>query len=164
MSADFSAILSKRAEDIEDPKPLPPGHYNGLVKEAPKMGESKQKQTPFAEFTFQLTSPADDVDTDLLPPTGVRKKDGSPREVKTQFYLTEESAYQVRDFMDQLHGAGQWDTLGDAFERTKGKEVVIQLIHEMEDVTKASPARQAEIGAGDKPRLYVKVARVRGAV
>lgn len=64
--ANISDILNRPAEDVEAPKPLPPGSYNCVVKGLPEQGESSKQKTLYLRFTFQITSACSDVDEDAL--------------------------------------------------------------------------------------------------
>src|ERR1700734_3821716 len=68
--ANISDILNRPAEDVEAPKPLPPGSYNCIVKGLPEQGESSKKKTPFLKFALQITSPREDVDEEALTEYG----------------------------------------------------------------------------------------------
>src|SRR6185437_1001481 len=47
----FSYILDKPATEIDRPKPLPVGTYTWSIQGLPKHDKSREKQTPYVEFT-----------------------------------------------------------------------------------------------------------------
>ena len=52
--ANFEDILDKPATEIDRPKPLPIGEYVWTIQGLPRYDKSKEKQTPFYEFTCKL--------------------------------------------------------------------------------------------------------------
>lgn len=93
--ADFNALLSSKVEDAEKPKPLPTGSYLFTVK-THRFDESKQKQTPYVEFTVQPIQPVDDVDADAL----ALVPNWNQKQMRLTFYITEEAKYRLSDFLE----------------------------------------------------------------
>ena len=51
---DFSALLSKPADEIKRPPALPAGTYKGIIK-THKFDESSEKKTPYVRFDVKFT-------------------------------------------------------------------------------------------------------------
>src|SRR5580658_1326466 len=101
--AAFSDILDKPATEIDRPKPLPIGEYVWTVQGLPRYDKSKEKQTPFYEFTCKAASALDSVDEDALKEWAT-KSDGSMRALtdfstRLTFYITEDSLYRLQEFL-----------------------------------------------------------------
>jgi hypothetical protein len=92
---DFTSLLSKNIDNVERPKPLPIGSYQFQIARY-EFGESREKKTPFIRFFNRPAQPMDDVDTELLPPNW------NEREVRLDFYLTDEAIYRLKDFLEHL--------------------------------------------------------------
>jgi hypothetical protein len=96
--ANISDILNRKAEDVEAPKPLPPGSYNCIVKGLPEQGESSKKKTPFLKFTLQITSPREDVDEEAIEEYG----DVVGKTIDATYYITDDALFMLTDFLESL--------------------------------------------------------------
>src|SRR5580693_8580985 len=96
--ANISDILNRPAEDVEAPKPLPPGSYNCIVKGLPEQGESSKKKTPFLKFALQITSPREDVDEEALTEYG----DVVGKQIDATYYITDDALFMLTDFLESL--------------------------------------------------------------
>jgi len=96
---DFGALLSKPAGQIERPKPLPVGTYYGTIG-GHLFDESRQKKTPFVRFTVNLTEPGEEVARDYAEQ--LAEVDFTKKKLNSDFYLTEDSMYRLRDFLVSL--------------------------------------------------------------
>lgn len=124
---DFTEILSKQVGSAPAPKPLPPGTYIGVVEGLPQVRPVTMKDgTTKGVLGVQvaLTEPGDDVDEDALQEAGGLVRDsGSRRTVRADFWLDEDSLWQLDRF---LGGFGLEDmTYTDAFQELAGKSVVV---------------------------------------
>ena len=127
----FSSILDKPATDISRPKPLPIGTYLAIVEGLPRYDKSTKKQTDFAEFTLRVAAAADDVDQEELEEVGLALKDGTPRSMKATYYLTEDAAWRLKKFLEDLGFDFSTDlTLREACENAANREVYITIGHE----------------------------------
>ena len=100
---DFKDILSRNSEENVKPQPLPEGNFVGNIKDW-KFGQSAKKKTDFIEFIVEPTDVGEDVDMDALAAAGGLDK----KKVRLTFYVTEDSAFRVSDFLVndcQLTGA-----------------------------------------------------------
>lgn len=130
MTADFSSILGKQRSDIEEPKPLPSGEYRALIFKPGKLDESRgEAKTPYVRFEYRLLEAMESVDPDLLAVAGgLKKKDGEPKTIgQHDFWLTEDAMYILRNFVDSVLGADNWDKLIDALPELVNQEVIITL-------------------------------------
>jgi len=131
--ASFSSILDKPSNEIERPKPLPVGTYLAMVKGQPRFDKSKQKGTPFAEFTLTLLQHGEDVDAGAIKDyLGTRKL--NQIDIKDTYYLTEEAAYRLKDFCDHC-GVENADgvSLGQRVAQTPGCQLLISIAHKPSD-------------------------------
>lgn len=98
MAVNFKDLLGKRADQAEKPKPIPAGTYFGQITKW-EATESSQKKTPGVKIHFNLTGADQDVNEDELQEAGglaaVQK-----RKVSTTFWLTEDSEYRLREFLE----------------------------------------------------------------
>lgn len=126
MAETFTSILDRQSSEIERPKPLPVGTYNCIVKGLPRYDKSSKKQTDFVEFNLEIQSAEDDVDEDAIAAMtgGVVGKS-----IKDTYYLTEEAAFRVKDFLDNA-GVEDEGTLRSRIEQTPGKQIKIFIKHE----------------------------------
>lgn len=125
MSANFAEILSKKVEETERPKPLPPGNYVCTVVRH-EFGESSQKKTPFVRFWLKHISPMDDVDQSMLPANWQNK------ESRLDFYLTDDALFRLRDFLEKTLGlstAGM--AYSDLIPATTGMNCIATFKHEI---------------------------------
>lgn len=131
-SVDFRELLSKPAEDIKAPVPLPQGTYRGLIK-GHALDESREKKTPFIRLTITNLDPQADVDQDDLAGVDLSKK-----EVRKDFYLTEDSLYRFKEFIESCSIPVAGRTLGEMISELVNQEVMVELIHKMDksDLTK----------------------------
>lgn len=111
--AQFADILDKPATEIDRPKPLPVGTYLWTIQGMPRYDKSKEKQTPFYEFTVKCSGAADDVDEEALNEWATRAN-GEKRKLteyttKLTFYITEDSLYRLQEFLSHcgLDGEGK---------------------------------------------------------
>lgn len=127
----FSSILDKPATDISRPKPLPIGTYLAIVEGLPRYDKSTKKQTDFVEFALRIAAAADDVDQEELEEVGLVLKDGTPRSMKATYYLTEDAAWRLKKFLEDLGFDFTTDlTLREACENSANREVYITIGHE----------------------------------
>lgn len=126
-TANFSAILSQKVEETERPKPLPAGNYvSTIVKH--EFGESSQKKTPYVRFWVKMQAAMDDVDQTLL----AEVKNWNQKELRLDFYLTEDAMFRLRDFLEgtlQLSTGGM--AYSDLIPTTTGMSMISTIAHEI---------------------------------
>lgn len=127
----FASILDAPASDISRPKPLPVGTYLAIVEGLPRYDKSTKKGTDFVEFALRIAAAADDVDQEELEEVGLTLKDGTPRSMKATYYLTEDAAWRLKKFLEDLGFDFSTDlTLREACENAANREVYITVGHE----------------------------------
>lgn len=133
--ANISDILNRPAEDVEAPKPLPPGSYNCVVKGLPEQGASSRKKTDYLRFTFQITSAGEDVDPEALEEFETAK-DGSKapvsgRLITSDYYLTDNALFMLTDMLSAIgidFSGGK--SISTAVDETPNMECVVFINHE----------------------------------
>lgn len=100
MTSDFQKLMNVPIDEIKPPPTLPPGTYEGIATSF-EFGESSQKKTPYVQIHCQPTSPGDDVDmadyNDADPPIDLSKK-----QFRTNFYLTENAYFMLKNFLESF--------------------------------------------------------------
>lgn len=121
MAADFKKLLSKNLDEVERPKPLPPGTYYGRVTKY-ALDVSKEKKTPYVRFSLAVTSAGDGVEADAL--NGV---DLSKKQLRKDFYLTHDADWRLKEFIKscgvQVAGRSFESTIPD----TMNSPVIIEV-------------------------------------
>lgn len=151
--ANISDILNRPAEDVEAPKPLPPGSYNCIVKGLPEQGESSKKKTPYLRFSFQIVAPREDVEEDAIIEyeTG---KDGEKTPIAgkiltSDYYLTNDALFMLTDMLEALgidFTGGK--SVSAAIDESPNSECVVFVKHEP---------------SNDGRRFFARVGRVASA-
>lgn len=121
----FGSILDKRVEDIKEPVTMPTGSYVFTIHGLPRYDKSSKKQTEFVEFTCNYVEALDDVDQDQLAAAG----GFAGKQTKLTFYLTEEAAYRLKDFLAHLKIEEQ-ETLRPMIEEATGRSFIGTIRHE----------------------------------
>lgn len=132
----FSALLDRAPSEVERPKPLPAGTYMTIIEGLPRYDKSSLKQTDFVEFTHRIISAGEDVDqaeldAALTSPDGQKKPLNEVR-MKNQLYVTENSLWRLKDFLQNLGFDIESDefSLRDLCESTAGKECLVFIKHQ----------------------------------
>ena len=127
MTANFAEILSQKVEETERPKPLPPGNYVSTITRH-EFGESSKKQTPYVRFWLRPVSPMEDVDQEALG----NIKNWDQKELRLDFYLTDDAMFRLRDFLEKSLGlstAGM--SYSEMIQATTGMSCLAQIQHEI---------------------------------
>jgi hypothetical protein len=129
----ISDILDKPATQIDRPKPLPLGHYTWVTVGMPRYDKSKEKQTPFYEFTCKCLNAFEDVDEEALAEWAA-KSDGTSRALtdyttKLTFYITPDSLYRLQEFLDHLGVADEDKTTRQCIDDTPNCQFVANIVH-----------------------------------
>ena len=125
MDATFENLLSTPMDSVEKPKPLPPGGFLFNVK-GQEFGESSQKGTPFVKMLCTPMSPLEDVDTELLAQVNGWQK----KELPLTFYLTEDSIFRLKDFLDHCGVSIAGRTFKEALPDVINQQFTGMIIHE----------------------------------
>lgn len=121
MALDFSKLLSKPADDIEKPKPLPAGTYNGSVAKY-EFAESKEKKTPFVRFMLSVSSAGPDIE-----PESIEGIDLSKKQLRRDFYLTDDAMYRLKEFLESLGISSPGRAIGEMIPEALNCGVIIEV-------------------------------------
>jgi len=130
---DFSKLLSKSADDITKPKPVPVGTYSGVIKKYEYLESKNENKTPYVRFTVGLQAPGDDVDASELENVDLTKKS-----FRKDFYLTEDAQYRVKEFAESCGIATSGRSLGEIIPDVVNAQVLV-------GITQQSSADGSEI-------------------
>jgi hypothetical protein len=122
---DFSKLLSKSADEISKPKPLPVGTYSGVVQKYEYLEAKNENKTPYVRLTLGVTSPSDDVDQDDLAHAG----DISKKTLRKDYYLTEDSQYRIKELAEGCGIPTSGRSLGEFIPDLKNAQVLISVTH-----------------------------------
>ena len=136
----FSDLLDKPLDDVERPKPLPVGSYLCVVKGLPRQDKSRQKQTPFYEFTLQPTQVGEDVDQEELAAMGGIEN----KLIKATYYITEDAMWRLKKFYEDCGIETAGKTSSQCAEETVNKSVWAVMRHEASQDGTAVFARLAD--------------------
>lgn len=144
----FTSILDKPAEALEAPKPIPVGTYLALISGPETYSKVGANQTDLVSWPVKLMAPQEDVDMAALNES-LSSKDGTMKaigDVKLKFdqFLTEASAFMVRDFLKNTLGIDEsGKTLRQMISEALGKQMLVTIKH---GLTK-----------GDNPRVFAQI-------
>lgn len=135
--ANMQDILNKPMSAIEAPKPIPAGTYLGVIDGNPEFIKSAKKQTDGCVFSVKLVQPQGDVDQASLQ-TSLQKADGTMKsltdvKVKVTQWLTEDSLWRVKQFLEEHLGISPGLSLGEAIPQAMGKQVLVTIKHRPSD-------------------------------
>lgn len=121
-----SSILDRPSDTFERPKAYPIGDYDFVIKGLPRQDVSSQKKTPFLEFQLQLTAAREDVDQEALQGMGGLRAD---KPMKTAFYLTEEAAYRLTEFLNAVGAGDEEESLRQRVAKTPNCTGIVTIKH-----------------------------------
>lgn len=96
MAVNFKELLSVKADDVKAPVPLPEGTYHGTVASF-EYGDNNKNKTPYVRFGLKFHSAGDDIDSSEMADI-----DLSTRKLSTDFYLTPDARFRLKDFLVSL--------------------------------------------------------------
>lgn len=123
---DFTSLLSKSASDVEKPEPIPAGAYDMAIVGF-TTGESAQKKTPYVEIEHKIISPREDVDMEAY----AKVKNPQDRSLKTQFYITEDSLFRLKDYLEKAGFETQGRQFLEMLNEIAGHQIVGIVTHRM---------------------------------
>lgn len=121
IATDFRSLLSKPADQIERPKPLPAGTYEGTITKY-EYGKSKEKKTPYVRYFVQVNSAGEDVD-----PVEMDGIDLSKKQLRRDFYLTDDAEYRVKELWESCGIDGTGRSLGEILPDLIGCQVLLEV-------------------------------------
>lgn len=128
-AVDFSKILSKQAEAIEKPKPLPVGEYIAANPKLPDFKAVGKQDTPAAEFTLTIIAPTESVDPDHIAEFGgISSIKG--KTVRYTQWLSENAEFRAKEELKNAFGIDEdGKTLGQMYNETINKNVIVTITH-----------------------------------
>ena len=96
MSVNFKDLLSTKLDDVKAPSALPEGTYHGSITSF-EYGDNNKNKTPYVRFALKFHSASDDVD-----PKDLADIDLSSRKLSTDFYLTPDARWRLKEFLVSL--------------------------------------------------------------
>jgi hypothetical protein len=130
---EFTSVLDQMPDEIERPKPLPPGSYVCIIKERPVQDKSSQKETPYVEFALHPVEALENVDEDwlneALTRTNGEKKKLSDMTIRARFYDTSEAGYRLKKFLLEDCQIDSEGTIGQIIENAIGCQVIANIKH-----------------------------------
>ena len=130
---DFTSVLDMSPDEIERPKPLPPGDYVVLIK-SHIQDKTSQKETKFIEFNTSPIEALGNVDEDWLKEV-LTKPDGSMKKLsdmtlRVRFYDTPEAAYRLKKFLlDDVQLEQEDKSIGQLVEDAINAQVIVSIKH-----------------------------------
>mgnify|MGYP000110663499 CR=1 FL=1 len=119
---DFSALLSKPADEIKRPPALPAGTYKGIIK-THKFDESSEKKTPYVRFDVKFTGEfLEDVDANDVEGIDIAK-----RTLSKDYYLTEDAIYRLKEMLESLGIPSAGRSIGEMIPEAIEAEVLMEI-------------------------------------
>lgn len=143
---DFKELLGKKASDVKEPKPLPPGPYRFKVHKPVEPGKSSQKETPRLRVFFAVQEALEGVDTDMLNEC-LGNNPITKKSMYDDFWLTEEAEFRFIQFCKHA-GVEDVDnkTLGECASQLMNREVIGYIKHEpVQNPREGEPKMRARI-------------------
>lgn len=128
---DFNALLDRKGSSFEKPKPLPAGHFEGVItkmvlKDVNMEREGSKVDVPIGEMFIRATAPRDDVDADALEAYGGL----SDRSIlRKTWWLEEESVHQFITFCETALGFDPDNTLRQHIDEVVNQGVLMEVIN-----------------------------------
>lgn len=121
----FSSILDRQTGTSPKPLPLPIGTYTVLAKSHKIDKQVGQNKNDRLTYDCAVLAPDQDVDPGQLAamPNGLAGKT-----VKVQFWLTEDAAYRLEDFLQNIIGLTGMSN-GQAVPLVCGKQFKVHIKH-----------------------------------
>lgn len=126
---DFSKLLKAPAGQAKKPSALPIADFPGRIKSY-EIGDQNKNRTPYVRFHLALSGWPDSVEeSDRMEPgpEGPRMIDLSKRQLRKDFYLTEDALWRLDAFIRELGIDPQGRTYEEIFPEMSGKDVLVQV-------------------------------------
>ena len=130
---DFTSVLDMSPDEIERPKPLPPGDYVVVIK-SHIQDKTSQKETKFIEFNTSPVEALENVDEDHLK-EALTKVDGSMKKLqdftlRIRFWDTPEAAYRLKKFLlEDVQLDPENRTIGQLIDDAVNAQVIVNVKH-----------------------------------
>ena len=125
----WNDLANTRVGEVEPPKHIPDGHYQGLITGVGKVENKGKNKTLVITYPIKLTEPLDDVDSEAFA-----SSDGFKSGYEVQFWLTPASLFRFTDFGKAL-GASEDLSVPEMAEylATCGEAFIIQAKSEADE-------------------------------
>lgn len=147
----FTDILKTKRGDVERPEPQPIGEYLCVVMANPRHDKSKQKQTPFVEFSYKVLEAMESVDDEALTEWLTNKKGDKKKlsevVIKDTYYITEGSIWRLEDMLKACQLEDEDTSLEQAIPETAGCQLIVTIRHESSQDGSAVFARVGGVAA-----------------
>ncbi len=118
MSVDFKKLLSVNLDEVKAPAALPEGTYHGTIASF-EYGDNNKNKTPYVRFGLKFHSAGNDVD-----PKDMADIDLSARKMSTDFYLTPDARFRLKDFLESLGMKTSGSTFDELIPEAVGQSVI----------------------------------------
>ena len=133
---DFTSVLDMMPDEIEAPKPLPPGDY--VVTITGHTQDVAQTGTKYIQFLATPVEALPNVDEDWLK-EAMTKLDGSMKKLsdftlRIRFYDTKDAGFMLKEFLIDDVGLDPGDrSIGQMVEAAVNSQVVVTVKHASRD-------------------------------
>src|SRR6516225_9209446 len=132
---DFTSVLDMMPDEIERPKPLPPGDYVVTINSYTQ--DVAQTGTKFIEFQTTPVEALPNVDEDWLK-EALTRVDGSMKKLsdftlRIRFYDTSEAAFMLKEFLVDDVQLEPDRSIGQMIEAAKNAQVIATVKHASRD-------------------------------
>lgn len=126
MATNFTDILSKSADAIEKPKPLPVGTYICMIDGPAEFVEVGQNETPAANLKLRPLAADVDVDQGLLAEQGGIGE----RRIRHTLYLSEDALWRAKEFFENCGIPAEGKTLKELFAALPNQQIKVVIKHQ----------------------------------
>lgn len=118
MAVNFKDLLTVNLDEVKAPSALPEGTYHGNIASF-EYGDNNKNRTPYVRFSLKFHSASDDVD-----PKDLADIDLSARKMSTDFYLTPDARFRLKDFLESLGLKTSGSTFDELIPEAVGQSVI----------------------------------------
>lgn len=133
--ADFRELLELKTDEVKAPVALPEGTYHGTISSF-EYGDNNKNKTPYVRFSIRLHGAGDDV-----APEALEGVDLAARRLTSDFYLTPDAMYRLKDFLGSLGLEIEGVAFGELIPNTINAEVSVYIKQRVNVQNPTEPAR-----------------------
>lgn len=145
---DLRDLLKTQVDTIEKPKLYPAGAYRGTVTKF-EYGKSAQKETPYVRYFVRLDEIAEGGGLTEEDIEGITL---GKQLFRTDFYLTADALFRLKDFMTALDIQTSGLTLNEVIPEVVNQEVLVSLTQR--------EFKRAGASDEDEPEKLAEIARI----
>lgn len=123
---DLRSLLDVDVSEVKRPPTWPAGPYHGFI-EKYEPGESREKKTPFIRVFLKVQSADESIPVDMLKDGEGVPFDLSKRQLRIDYYLTEDSKYRLVEMIQAIGVDTEGKKLSACLPEIVGKPVLIQV-------------------------------------